>query len=275
MLLYTVVTILALSNACQGNHLRNFVRSVVKRQLVALNGDISDIKGALASIQNELAKGKGAACSTVQSGWGPPFDVFGKGAQYYLAFRGTAGAGPSVYDTYIGKGRERSIEACCRQVNGSLPCSGHYRNAGILDNWQNIEEVVVALYDRGVLKQSLTFDAAGTDYLSWFSAANLKDPGIWRDLQRKHTNFFSITGDQRYERPFFINNKYGGCPGDSGWLVAADHQRHPCPWEKHSSYPQFLYSKDNGPTHWNKNEKIDRADVLAIFVKPYNGCNSQ
>ncbi|XP_005104007.1 uncharacterized protein LOC101851754 [Aplysia californica] len=275
MFVFAAVTILALSNACQGYNLVSSLRSVVSQEVSQVEGRLAKKLETLISLQN--AGGSGASCSAA-SGWGRPFNVFGKGDNYYLAFRGTAGVGSSVYEAYIGdysKKPMRNIEPCCTQVNGSLPCSGHYRNAGILNNWQNIEEVVVALYERGVLKQSLTFDAAGTDYLSWFSPANLKDAGKWQDLKEKTTNFFSIAGDTLWKRRFFINHLYLGCLADNGWFLAMDNPLPPCQYEKYSSFPQFLYSSGTGRMTWSSSGEVAQADVMAIFVKPYNGCRSK
>ncbi|XP_012941367.1 uncharacterized protein LOC106012573 [Aplysia californica] len=153
-----------------------------------------------------------------------------------------------------------------QQVSSSLPCSVHYRNNPILDCWQNIDEVVVALYDSGVLKQSLTFDAAGTDYLSWFSPKKLKDAGNWKDLKGLSTNYFSIPGYVRVKRNFYINHKFGGCGGDIGWLLVVDQANAKCGYEKFKTFPQFLYNSRD--TRMNFKSKFRAlADVMAVFVK--------
>ncbi|XP_005104008.1 uncharacterized protein LOC101851971 isoform X2 [Aplysia californica] len=274
ILVFSVVTIFALSNACPES-----LRALVKYEVAQVENRIVKRLEALVNRQNVQTGVSGATFCSATSSWGHPFDVFGRGAQHFLAFRGTAGVGHSVYDAYIGdynkKSPRRNIEPCCTQVNGSLPCSGHYRNAAILNNWQNIEEVVVALYDRGVLKQSLRFDAAGTTYLSWFSADKLKNSGKWRDLKSKTTNYFSIAGHLSYKRRFYINHKLHGCKHDDGWFMAMDKARPPCPYERHSSFPQFLYSSGNARALWSTSGDTVQADVMAIFVKPYNGCNNR
>uniref|UniRef100_A0A8W8KYF5 Uncharacterized protein n=1 Tax=Magallana gigas TaxID=29159 RepID=A0A8W8KYF5_MAGGI len=76
-----------------------------------------------------------------------------------------------------------------------------------------------------------------------------------------------ISKTSKIERNFFINKNYGGCPNDSGWLVVKDgNLTNPCDWEKHTSYPQFLYGQHGQVTKWNDME-YGKADVLNIYVQ--------
>ncbi|XP_012941351.1 uncharacterized protein LOC106012569 [Aplysia californica] len=163
------------------------------------------------------------------------------------------------------------LESVLQTVNSSLPCRVHYRNNAILDRWQFIEEVVVALYEHGELKQSLTFDATGTDYLSWFSPEKLKDAGNWKDLKGLKTNYFSIPGYVEMKRNFYINYKIKNCAGDISWLIVVDHSEGTCNYENIPKFPVFLYST-NATTVADKAKHMSRADVMAIFVKYHSIC---
>ena len=76
-------------------------------------------------------------------------------------------------------------------------------------------------------------------------------------------NYFSIAGHAH--RDFFINNNYGGCSVDSGWLVIVSGSY--CNWEVvHGAYPVPLFSDED--THTNVNgASFKPADTVAIFVK--------
>ena len=92
----------------------------------------------------------------------------------------------------------------------------------------------------------MMFDATGSDRLSWFSRDKLMGTLPWADIKGPH-NFFSIKGDPRYGRRFFINKAYGGCPRDEGWMVIAGP---PCDWEKKFGKNAILYSKLSTATKW-------------------------
>lgn len=102
------------------------------------------------------------------------------------------------------------------------------------------------LYNAGTEVASLTFNATGTDKLSWFSQENLVQ-SPWTDLKTA-TNLqtFSINGDTRI---FEISGRYIFCPTDHGWfLIVEDH----CSWETRLPYASILYSKLDTFVNWNR-----------------------
>ncbi|XP_012941145.1 uncharacterized protein LOC101854267 [Aplysia californica] len=272
-MLHLVVLVALAASPVRTSELGDLLHPIVSDELGVMESNLDELIKSVGSHINSGSAGGDCCSSSSGRNPGQSFDVFGDGGSYYLAFRGTAGVGRSVYDAYV-KDDAINYEPCCKQVNGSLPCSAHYRNNAILDDWQFIEEVVLAVYERGVIKQALTFDAAGTDYLSWFSPGNLKGAGKWEDLKEKTTNFFSIAGDAGLKRRFYINQIYLGCLADIGWFMAMDNPLPPCQYEKHSSYPQFLYSSGTGRMTWSSSGELAQADVMAVFVKFYKGCSA-
>jgi len=112
----------------------------------------------------------------------------------------------------------------------------------------------------------MMFDATGSDKFSWFSRDKLTYTLPWADIKGS-SNFFSIKGDTRNSRRFFINKAYGGCPGDVGWMVIGGPN---CDWEKNFGNNAILYSKLSTATKWQTPPayaNIGEADVLAVFVR--------
>ncbi|CAL1535283.1 unnamed protein product [Lymnaea stagnalis] len=193
-------------------------------------------------------------------------------SQWKLAFRGTAGINKSMYSAYKdGTGIPVHVESGCQQLDSSLPCTHHYRNNDILDNWGTIDEVAFVLYKNNTKVKHVLFDGSGSTYLNWFDRNRVKDSS-WTDLKTKPANYFSIIGETTPSyngRKFFINHSYNGCPNDIGWFVAIDNQNGVCPWEQNEALPVFLYAQGNEAVKWTAG-KTSRADVLAIFVRYFN-----
>ena len=109
----------------------------------------------------------------------------------------------------------------------------------------------MVLYKSGKEEAVLRFNAANSDNVNWFSAANvLESP--WQDILTAKKNYFSIGGPCYTTgcRNFHINNVYGGCPADVGWLSVGESAT--CSWEKR--FPagvKLIYSKV--ATHANYN----------------------
>jgi hypothetical protein len=74
-------------------------------------------------------------------------------------------------------------------------------------------------------------------------------------------------GDVGNNRYFFVNQSYGGCPADTGWLVAAAGSG--CTWESTRGAPgAILYANSTTVQNWNNtNGTVALADALAVFVQ--------
>ena len=114
----------------------------------------------------------------------------------------------------------------------------------------------MVLYEGGKSVLKLTFNALRTNNVNWFDLPKLNKKNIpWSDLKgKKSVQFFSIYNKKACHgsggcRTFFINNNYGGCPKDSGWLVFGGKS---CEWENNKkNKPAILYSKISSHVNWN------------------------
>ena len=104
----------------------------------------------------------------------------------------------------------------------------------------------MTLYEGGINKKDLLFNAAGTDKLNWFSF-NKMTSSSWSDISSEPRNYFTIQGDCHTDdgrcRSFFINRSYDGCASDLGWLAGSTSSKW-CSWENSAAHKfNVLYSK--------------------------------
>ena len=119
------------------------------------------------------------------------------------------------------------------------------------------------LYNAGAEVASLTFNAIGTDKMSWFSQEHLVQ-SPWKDLKTA-TNLqtFSINVALR---TFEISGPYGGCSTDYGWILIIGSI---CSWETRLPQASILYSKLDTFVNWNQygmisvlNIEYKRTDII-------------
>jgi hypothetical protein len=147
--------------------------------------------------------------------------------------------------------------------------SGHYLNRVVSNYWNrsgySFGEARVAFYNNDVLQpQFFTFDTTGSRSENWFALDRLISSGYTTNPTAA-SNFFSITGDTSYGRNWFINNSYGGCPSDIGWMVI-DAGTDVCTWEAPLDVIRILYSAQPGAAAWESSSVLE-ADVMAVFIR--------
>ncbi|XP_070568449.1 uncharacterized protein [Ptychodera flava] len=141
-----------------------------------------------------------------------------------------------------------------------------------MDHWEaiGVTEVKVAVYSDGQEKASLIFNGIGSDKENWFSIDRLR-ASPWGDLMDaklengKDGQYFSVAGDNGINRHFFINNNYGGCGNDAGWLVVVDDGSTVCNWSEYADKPYVMYASDSKVTYESGNAQF--ADFIAVFIK--------
>ncbi|RUS84320.1 hypothetical protein EGW08_007914 [Elysia chlorotica] len=236
---------------------------------------ITEVSG-IATVTNNLTSGVQTQASTCAHQTPGPedefFDVLETGRrEWRLAFRGTASNNVQIYPAYMnGTGIPTEVEAACKQFSMSLPCANHYRNRVAMEKWAslvNVDQVLLALYEKGQIVKLIRFNGKGSTPTSWFEGQRVLQSS-WTDLKSKSHNYFSIEGDARFDllRRFIVNHKYGGCPGDEGWLIVSDSVPGGCPYEKKQAAPAFIYAKGSTAAVWETHE-VGRADAMGIFIK--------
>ncbi|XP_038066531.1 uncharacterized protein LOC119736586 [Patiria miniata] len=196
--------------------------------------------------------------------------------KWRLVFKGVAGTGVRLHDMWTSMNWTSSYEA-----------SGHRRNNSLYQAWRNgqlnVRRVKLSLSNSAGVRAELIFNGTGSDIKSWFTQTRLIS-SPWDDLKSAELTghegsgrIFSIDGDvreQNLQRRFFINNHYGGCEGDKGWLVVTESDATAnCPWETETAahpYSIILYSTTNHTVLWNDVRSnataVGRADSLTIHI---------
>ncbi len=161
--------------------------------------------------------------------------------------------------------------------------SSDYRDAWIdnATNWASVTNINVGMYDvYGNEVASLNFAGpdvtAGVTLSNFFSSGNLTSSS-YTDIPNPFSgNYFSETGDGN--RNFFVQNNYGGCNADVGWMVVVVNNGQGCSWETTEtagpSERAFLYALNNVRQNWNNNGLVNtqnanvvgKANVFAITV---------
>ncbi len=146
---------------------------------------------------------------------------------------------------------------------------GHYKSRILAKYWNaqglTLSQALVAVYVDGKAAKTLRFNAAGTTKDNWYQNDKLL-ASDWSDLTGQAVQYFSIPGDSGNGRHWYINNNYGGCPADAGWLVV-DRGPHPCSWETgRDPAVSILYSTSGGYSNWNAGS-IAEAHAFAVFVR--------
>ncbi|GFN98866.1 hypothetical protein PoB_002537200 [Plakobranchus ocellatus] len=234
---------------------------------------VSSNVNAISNLTNGLANSvdtftmtcPGGASASVQEF----FDVLHTGQkEWRLAFRGTAYNSVEILPAYVhGTGIPAEVEVGCKQFNYSLPCTNHYRNKDAMDNWENVDEVLLAVFNKGQLVKNIVFNGRSSTPTTWFEA-NRVVVSSWSDLKTQSHNFFSMEGELRaqYRRRFFINHDYTTCEAFRGWFFVGESTGNGCLMEKSLSKPIFQYATGNTMAVW-ASDNVARADAIGIFLK--------
>ncbi len=133
-----------------------------------------------------------------------------------------------------------------------------------------LTEVRMHAYTGDAIAKFWKYDGVGSTSISWFTNTKLT-ASSYTDLPAGPFNYYTIAGDAANGRRWFINNTYGGCQVDAGWLIV-DSPADPCTWEtnKNAPQPRLLYAPGTTRVVWDQAvvaNTIGVADVLAVFIR--------
>ena len=103
----------------------------------------------------------------------------------------------------------------------------------------------------------LRFRATNSNNKNWFSQANILE-SPWQDILTAKKNHFTIDGPcwKTGCRDFHINQAYGGCPNDVGWLSVGDSAT--CSWERRfAAGVKPIYSKIATRDNYNQHSEFE------------------
>jgi hypothetical protein len=135
-------------------------------------------------------------------------------------------------------------------------------------NW----EIVAEMRKDDKMVSQLVFDVSknrnSINNVNWFSESRLKSSyPYW--VSTSKFNFFSVVGDVRYHRRFFVNRRYNGCAQDTGFWCVSD-GKDPCPWSKNGwkgRAPVLVYNMVQGVRY--QGGRVGYADRFLVYMR-YN-----
>ncbi|XP_035676419.1 uncharacterized protein LOC118415740 [Branchiostoma floridae] len=226
--------------------------------------EVQALKAQVATLQYQLSQLSHGGHGGIPG----PAPYPGGSCSWRMVFKIVAGAPGSSYGIWKSRGGHGD------QVHPSLTGHSHYRSPD-LDRWSSLHvtKVKVTLVVQHQHTRDIIFNAHGCDMDNWFTKDRLLS-SPWTDLKTAPTNFFSIRGDNQYNRRFFIHRSYGGCANDRGWLIVLDPGAE-CPWEKRvksRGNNQILFSRKADSVQYERDwGNVGQADALAIYIQSCSG----
>lgn len=145
-------------------------------------------------------------------------------------------------------------------LNRNKSATKDYSNRLTSSFWSNFTSARVEAVTGGAVQKFMKYSLAGTNNSNWYAKSKLVDSS-YTDLVSGAQNFYSIAGDTTYGRTFYINNVYGGCPGDVGWFIISANTGSACSWEVANT---VKYSNLTTAQNWNS---TSAADAFVILLK--------
>jgi hypothetical protein len=189
-------------------------------------------------------------------------DTASDGGGWTMVYKKSTGVALSPIDAWGTAPRnERHTE-----LLGRNKATLDYASSLITHAWSKFTTARVEINVGGVPVKTLRYDLTGADYLSWFAPAHYVSGG-WSDIPRAIN--WQGSGDGRYYsfagtnlRTFYINNNWGGCPNDRGWMVVTSSLG--CSWEVANT---VLYSVLDTMASEINTAQFKAADDLVVMVR--------
>ncbi|XP_060570089.1 uncharacterized protein LOC132728460 isoform X2 [Ruditapes philippinarum] len=200
-----------------------------------------------------------------QGNYGTTMTVQLPSSNWMIMMKGVAGVPGDLYNLWHGTGTMNPNVPEAMYLTSTYP--GHYKPD--LSNYWNslcIDKVKVAIFNKGVEKANIIFDATGSDKESWFDPSRIIS-STWTDIRYAPKNIFSLMGDQATGHEFLASSSGSGC-NSQGWIMVST--KNNCPFEQGSQKPAFYYAPGQSVTSWGSTQP-GTGDVFAILAHP--NCN--
>ncbi|XP_071944160.1 uncharacterized protein [Antedon mediterranea] len=114
----------------------------------------------------------------------------------------------------------------------------HYKSS-LVDAWDKVSKVKIALYDKGKSKLSLIFNAVDASKTEWFTKERLLNYP-WKDLRTKTPQMFELFPTSSNGNRFGIYDVIGNCADHKFWMAISTFEE--CDYEMTEPRPIFMYS---------------------------------
>lgn len=157
--------------------------------------------------------------------------------------------------------------------DGAVSDANNFKSAWIdsASNWSTVDSVRVSMLSGGNEVAYIAFGGS-TSKSDFFTAANVVD-STWGDISTNSFNYFSIPGHDDIGRNWFVNQNYGGCWNDAGYMAVVDYGPSPCGsyWESTANKApgdpdrMFIYSTGSAAENYTYGS-VGFADTFAVTV---------
>ncbi|KAJ8302983.1 hypothetical protein KUTeg_019379 [Tegillarca granosa] len=156
--------------------------------------------------------------------------------------KGVAGVPGDLYTIWNSPNTVNAHVPQAMYLNAIFP--GHFK-PDLSNHWNSlcIDRVKVAIYNKGVEKANIIFDATNTDKNGWFDPSRIIS-STYSDIKNAPKQFFSMLGDVSSGREFYMNSQSSSSCNTYGWIMVAT--QNGCPFENSAgNKPSFLYAPGN------------------------------
>ncbi|XP_060063144.1 kielin/chordin-like protein [Ylistrum balloti] len=179
------------------------------------------------------------------------------GNGWLLLMKGVAGVPGNLYQLWSGTATLNPNVPEASYLTAQYP--GHYK-PDYSNNWGSLclDQVKVSIYNKGVEKAWIVFNATGADKMNWYTKDRIIDSS-WSDIKTAASQF-SMAGDPTFGRQFYASGNSNGCDS-SGWMMISTTTTNPCFFES-GSKPAFYYAPGQTQARWGFTKGT--GDVFAI-----------
>ncbi|XP_052233684.1 uncharacterized protein LOC127846468 isoform X4 [Dreissena polymorpha] len=189
---------------------------------------------------------------------------------FEVLLKGVAGApGPDLYQLWHSSQTLNTDKPLASHLTTEY--NGHYK-PGTSNNWNSkcFDQIRVSIYNGGVEKAYILFNATGSTKENWFTSDRIIS-STWTDLKTTTKELMSLSGDANTGREFYISGHTS--PGDScdsfGWMMIST--KATCFYEAGDAKPTFYYAPGTGLANWAMNNPLT-GDLFVIQGRPT--CNT-
>ncbi|XP_046585152.1 uncharacterized protein LOC124292144 [Haliotis rubra] len=196
----------------------------------------------------------------VQQGHGGGIGVPATG--WTILMKGVAGVPGDLYQLWASPNTASANVPSAQYLTSTYP---HSYKPDLSNKWKdcNFDNVKVGIFNNGVEKASIVFDAHGADKMSWFDPSRIIS-STWTDIKTAPKSIFSMMGDPITGREFYTSGQSGSSCDASGWMMIST--RPGCTYETTGTKPAFYYVP--GTTQ----AKFSQSKIFIVCVTNVYGC---
>ncbi|XP_041376878.1 uncharacterized protein LOC121389349 [Gigantopelta aegis] len=182
-----------------------------------------------------------------------------------ILLKGVAGAPGDLFSLWASPNTQNEHVPAAQLMTAQFP--QHYK-PDLSNHWSecHFDKVMVGIYNNGVEKANIIFDARNSDKMNWFRPERIIS-STWNDIRYAPLNIFRLSGDPSTGREFYASSSGFGCDVN-GWFMVST--RSGCSFEPSSSgKPAFYYVKGNQKGKFSQSS-LGSGDVFAILAQGGN-----